>query len=623
VENFISDALVFENFGLDPDGWQNTPAGWQFVEHNCDQTGKAWYASNGQLMGMGALPCYSYYSQVIGPSNWHLSTNDWAGYVTAQWQLNKFAVFSAGLRWEREQLPPPIATLANPALTSSTQTNSTPLLSANLPRLGNNWGPRLSLAIGSAKGRWPVLRLGYGMYYGRVENSTIETALTQTGSFKGDLSFFMRPTDGYTSIDGTSAAPPFPYVLTGPPSSVVTPGAVGFAPNFRNPEVHQAVAAIEQPLPGRVELTAGAMLSLGRRLPVYIDTNLAPLTPTQTITYTVCDEVTSTPPGANSNGQSSNTGGQCGNLGLGPIKATKIQVPFYASWPSEACTTTPPPANTACGGWNNASYQQIDQITSKANSTYEAAMVKITRYGRRGLSLNAHYTYAHAMDWNPDESSMDPAHFNEEYGTSKLDVRHLAAVMVVFEAPWKLRDFAGRFANGWMLSGIGQFHSGLPYTMRVTGSLPEETQNSPGSSGNVIVGLRPGTNGSGGDNRVYWLGSDNQVYTIGRNTFRYPNTWKADMRLGKKFDLGEMRQLEILAESFNLFNHQNVTEIETTGYIIDSGTSGSFPTLTFLTGLKNSTRTGLPLPAFGQPLNINGADFYRERQIQLGLRMRF
>jgi hypothetical protein len=83
-----------------------------------------------------------------------------------------------------------------------------------------------------------------------------------------------------------------------------------------------------------------------------------------------------------------------------------------------------------------------------------------------------------------------------------------------------------------------------------------------------------------------------------------------------------MRQLEILAESFNLFNHQNVTEIETTGYTIDSGSSSSPPTLNFLTGLKTSSTSG-PIPGFGQPLNINGADFYRERQIQIGLRMRF
>ncbi len=35
--------------------------------------------------------------RLMGPTNWHLSTNDWAGYATAQWQAAKFAVFSGGL----------------------------------------------------------------------------------------------------------------------------------------------------------------------------------------------------------------------------------------------------------------------------------------------------------------------------------------------------------------------------------------------------------------------------------------------------------------------------------------------------------------------------------------------
>jgi len=39
--------------------------------------------------------------------------------------------------------------------------------------------------------------------------------------------------------------------------------------------------------------------------------------------------------------------------------------------------------------------------------------------------------------------------------------------------------------------------------------------------------------------------------------------------------------------------------------------------------VKTNPKTGLPIPAFGQPLNINGTDFYRERQIQFGLRMKF
>ena len=579
VENFASDALVFANYGL---SGQLQPDS----QHNCDQTGKVWRDPVGNLRGLGNLPCYSYYSQVLGPTNWNLSTNDWAGFTTVQWQPHKLLVVSGGLRWEREQLPPPIAALANPDLP----------LTQKLPSLGNDWGPRISLALGSLESHWPVLRLGYGMYFGRTENATIETALTQTGSFKGDLHFFLRPTDNLNA----GGAPPFPYVLTGEPGRVVKPGAVEFAPAFHNAEVHQAVAAVEEELPGHVQVTASALLSLGRRLPISIDNNFDPAVNPGTITYAVV------------NCPDTLHGAVVTCTGNGPLKTPTVTVPFYASWPS---ATSP----TGFAGRLNSNYQQISQIMSRANSTYEAAMLRVVRYGRRGLSLHAHYTYGHAMDWNPNESTtvagsdvLDPEDFSQEYGTSNLDVRHSAALMAVLEAPWKLRGLAGKLANGWMVSGTGEFRSGLPYSMRTSGSLGEELTD----TGTAIVGLGPGMNGSGGDNLVYG---------VGRNTFRYPATWKADLRVGKKFDLGAMRQLELLVESFNLFNHQNVTEIETTGYYLESGTTSRLPTLNFLNSFTTQpVLTGLtPRSAFGQPLNVNATHFYRPREIQVGLRMRF
>ena len=575
VENFVSDALVFGGYGISGELNPMNP-------RNCDQTGKVWRDSAGNLRGLGNLPCYSYYSQVMGPTDWWLATNDWAGFATAQWQAKRTLVFAAGLRWERQQMPPPIASLRNPEL---------PLTEA-LPSQGPNWGPRFSLAWGAGENHWPVLRVGYGMYFGQTNNATLETVLTQTGSSSGDLNFFLRPTDNLN----TGGAPPFPYVLTGEPLLVVKPGAVEFSPTFRAPEVHQAVVGLEETLPGHLQATASATLSLGRRLPISIDTNFDPKVNPGTITYGVVD-----------------------GTGQGPIKAAQIKVPFYAGWPSANSTT-------GTAGRLNPDYQQITQIVDRANSTYEAAMLKVARYGRRGLTLRAHYTYAHAMDWNPNESTqvagsdvLDPANFGMEYGTSNLDVRHSASAAVIWEPPWKLRSgphsWAGRAGNGWMLSGIGRYRSGLPYTMRTAGSLAEEFQ---ASSGAAIVALGPGMNGSGGDNRVYGVGSDTRVYNIGRNTFRYPPAWKADLRLGKRFDLGPMRQLELLAESFNLFNHQNVTEVETVGYSIEPGNlNGGFPTLNFLTGLKANTT------AFGQPLNVNATDFYRERQVQIGLRLRF
>jgi hypothetical protein len=561
VENFASDALAFAAFGL---SGQLNP----MDQHNCDQTGKVWRDSAGVLHGLGYLPCYSYYSQTMGPTDWWLSTNDWSSYITTQWQPAKRLVLSAALRWQREQTPPPLPALHNPDLP----------LTEKLPSLGNDWGPRVSLAWGAGESRWPVLRLGYGMYFSRTQNATLENALTQTGSLKGDLNFFMRPTD---NLNG-GGAPPFPYVLAGEPVSVVKPGAVEFAPGFRNGEVHQAVAAIEESLPSHIQLEASAVLSLGRRLPVTFDANIDPTANPQTITYAVVD----------------------GNRS-GPLKSPNITVPFFASWPS-------PTSPTGFAGRLNPNYQQVAEIFSRANSTYEAAVLRLTRYSRRGLTLRTLYTYAHAMDWNPNESALvtgssvfDPADFRQEYGTSNLDFRHAASVALVWEPGSKLRGWAGRLSNGWMLSAIGRFHSGQPYTMRTAGSLAREFD----STGAPIVALAPGMNGYGGDNRVYG---------VGRNTYRYPATWKADMRMAKRFNLGPMRQLELLAESFNLFNHQNVTELETTGYSIESGsTNGSFPTLNFLTGLKTGQTE------FGQPLNINATDSYRERQFQFGVRMRF
>jgi hypothetical protein len=354
VENFASDVLAFAAFGLNG---QLNPMN----QHNCDQTGKVWRDAAGTLHGLGYLPCYSWYSQTMGPTNWWLSTNDWAGYVTSQWQSKKTIVASLAVRWELEQSPPPMALLSNPDLP----------LTEKMPSLGGQWGPRASIAWGAGESRWPVLRLGYGMYFGRTPNATFETALTRTGSLKGDLNFFMRPTDNLNA----GGAPPFPYVLAGEPSTVVKPGAVEFAPTFRNGEVHQGVVSAEGTLLARIHIDASATASLGRRLPVTEDSNIDSKINPQTITYAVVD----------------------GN-GSGPLKTSQIKVPFYASWPS-------PDTSTGFAGRLNPNYQQVTEISSRANSTYEAAMLRVTRNSREGLTVHARYTYAHAMDWNPNESA--------------------------------------------------------------------------------------------------------------------------------------------------------------------------------------------------------------------------
>jgi hypothetical protein len=573
VLNFVTDMASYQQYGIN--AIHNAA-----INANCDATGRVYNLPDfSGLGGRGNLPCYAWYSQRVGPSIWHVSTNDLAAFATEQWQPLPNLTLSAGLRVETEQLPPTIAAVNNPSL-PATQKLAAP---------GLNWGPRIGLAYSPWK--TTVLRMGAGLYYGRVDNDVILAALTQTGSLSGDLNYFFRPTD--------IGAPPFPSIFPKPPATAVAPGAVSFAPHFRPQEIDQAIASLEQQLPSHWLLTVNAMTSLGRRLPISLDTNIAPAVTAsgapQTLTYTVNDPSQ-----------------------LGPIKAAQLTVPFYTTRPP--CMPQPSCVN----------YQQLASIESRASSTYEAALIKIVRYGGHGLNFRAHYLYAHAVDWNPNESGqvavndlLDPADFRLEYGTSNLDIRHSAAATILYEPPWKFRGWAGALADHWSVSAVGQFRSGLPFTMRTGGYIPGYYAPEIGGGHTLIEGIAPSINGSGGDNRLYGLGSDHRSYDIGRNSFRYPATWTADTRLGKRFYFRNNRELEVLAESFNLFNHQNATLLETTGYILERGSpSGDLPTLNFLTGL---TSTGLPgtLPEFGKPLDVNATNFFRPREIQVGLRARF
>jgi hypothetical protein len=54
------------------------------------------------------------------------------------------------------------------------------------------------------------------------------------------------------------------------------------------------------------------------------------------------------------------------------------------------------------------------------------------------------------------------------------------------------------------------------------------------------------------------------------------------------------------------------------GYYVAPGSrAGSLPTLNFLTGLKAGQTE------FGKPLDVNATDYFRPRQFDFGMRMRF
>ena len=107
-----------------------------------------------------------------------------------------------------------------------------------------------------------------------------------------------------------------------------------------------------------------------------------------------------------------------------------------------------------------------------------------------------------------------------------------------------------------------------------------------------------GVNGSNGSLRFA---------LVPNNFFKQPPIKYVDLRLSRRFRITEKSHLELLAEGFNIFNRTQVTSVNTTIYNIS--TSGGQVLATFN-------------PAFGTTTGADGF-FFRERQIQLGVRFQF
>jgi hypothetical protein len=382
------------------------------------------------------LPCYTNYSQAFGPIGFEFDTTDWSGFVSDDWKILPRLSLSMGVRYEQEVLPAPFFSLVNPAV----------LQTAELPHDKNNIGPRIGFAYDITGNGKTVVRGGYGIYYGRIINSTIFNAMTNTGMPGAQRTFSISPSA--TSIT-------FPQVLSSPAGAGAAPNVTFFNPGFQAPQIHQFDLIVERDMGWGTTVRVSYLGSLGRELPNFVDTNLA--APTKLITYTV-------------NG--------------GPLAA---QGPTYTTPLFSSRLTSAFGAETA--------------IFSGANSSYNALSLDLIHRLSHHIQFNANYTWAHALDFGQNEATFSdtndlfsPLNYQADYGNSIYDVRHRVVLNAVAYSPWKTSGWLGYLTNDWMLSPIFQFQTGLPFSLSTSGNAP----------GGVPGG--GGVNGSGGAFRIDAIG---------------------------------------------------------------------------------------------------------------------
>lgn len=354
-----------------------------------------------------------------------------------------------------------------------------------------------------------------------------------------------------SSLQSTNAAAPvFPNILASAPAGS---GAIDyFVKNFQNPLIHQGDIVVEREVAHNTVISASYLFSFGKNLPNFVDTNLS--APTVARTYNILD---------------------------GPYAGQTFTTPYFLG------ATRP-----------DTRFGLIEEIRSDITTKYNALVIQANRRLTNGLQFQTSYTLSRAYD-NGQLSQTNVASFSVPYnpldqqgenGLSNFDRRHKFVASVVYNTHYKDKDnkVAHALLNGWTISPIYTAYSGARYTGNLSGS--------PSSA--FGFSQAGGINGSNGSQRFALLP---------RNYFKQPAIKYLDLRLSRRFPIGEKAKIEVMGEAFNFFNSTQVTSVNTTIYSIS--TSGTTANLTFN-------------PAFGTTTGADGF-FFRERQVQFAVRFEF
>lgn len=240
----------------------------------------------------------------------------------------------------------------------------------------------------------------------------------------------------------------------------------------------------------------------------------------------------------------------------------------------------------------NPAFANSRVYDSKADSYYDGLAVAFVQRPVSWGSARISYTWSKAIDDVGEFFFSAPVNnffVGEDRSRSDDDQRHRIVFDASLHSPLaKTSTLAARLSHGWLLSGILQYDSRLPFNI-TTGTTTRQgsTQRpcAPGYSLAANAGQNPCTQALAGA-------------LIGRNAGAGFDLFSLNTRLSRTFTLSDRLHLEAIAEAFNTLNHRND--------LIPNGTWGTRP------------YPSTPNPTFGQPTAV--AD---PRSLQLAARLSF
>jgi hypothetical protein len=192
--------------------------------------------------------------------------------------------------------------------------------------------------------------------------------------------------------------------------------------------------------------------------------------------------------------------------------------------------------------YNNIALEDIGD-----NSSYNALIVNYQHRFARRLLANASYTWSHSIDDAPEANSYDqgssfisdPTNRNRDRGNSGINRPNSFTLSAVYSPVAQLSNrIVNYLANNNQLTLLANASSGDEQNITANATL----------NGDSLATSRP-------------------LY-VARDTVRTPNVYQIDMRYTRTFiKLWERFQPKFFIEANNIFNHPNITSINTTATV--------------------------------------------------------
>jgi len=202
-----------------------------------------------------------------------------------------------------------------------------------------------------------------------------------------------------------------------------------------------------------------------------------------------------------------------------------------------------------------------------ASSSYQALEVNLRR-AAKSLEVMAGYTYSKSLD---DSSSLAesvyPFNARLTRALSAFDMRHNFVASYRYLLPTeRLFRRSNRWTEGWSLTGITHFSTGLPVTLfnnndtSLLGSIPNGINNNGVDApdytpGNLMLNTDPRAGKPAFNSSLFSLPALGTLGTASRRFFYGPGIANFDLALLKDVRFTESRSLELRFEAFNASNH--------------------------------------------------------------------